>query len=107
MATWHDKTSARAQWSNAPSSDAALEELLEYAKDECIHAEPWAPGTGQTAADRPVRFRMAQLAAAQAAWEYRTGTGQDGQLGMDGYAMRPRAVQTVLARMLRITPGVG
>jgi hypothetical protein len=107
VAKWHTPDTAREQWANAPAG-AALDELLEYARDECLRYEPipassYTPPVGEEGQEPevPVRYRLAQLAAAQAAWEYRKGNAETGNLGLGDYATRPRTVLTAMRTYLR------
>lgn len=74
MATWHDITSARAEWRDAPRDDAVLQGLLDTSKDECriaAHFEPPEPGI------IPSGWRIAHLLQARAIWTFQQTATQD------------------------------
>lgn len=86
MADWHTADSARAQWSDAPGG-TELSDLLELAKDACwryVHPDDEEAPEGEI----PVRFRVAQLAQAQAVWQLRRTSPGGDSIGLDGYQAR-------------------
>ena len=96
--TWHDRASARAQWSDAPKNDGELDDLLEATKGACWRFVPRATRlrevpTGWPDVDVPppavdVRYRLGQLMHMQSIWQSRrTASGGD-TIGLDGYASR-------------------
>lgn len=95
MVAWHDVSSARAQWADAPKGNGQeLEDLLDAAKDAVwryVYPE-WADlkddGTPNPIPDDvPTRFRIAQLLQVRAVWGLpRTGGGDS--VGIQDYAAR-------------------
>lgn len=70
MTTWHDRTSARDEWEDAPSNDARLDSLLEVARDKVTDYARPADLVGDVAPDFtiPQRLREAQLRVAINLW---------------------------------------
>ncbi len=83
---WLTPAQLRAQWANAPQSDAVAQRLLDTAKDYVLSLAP------KLAADAtvPASYETAQAMAARKLWEQqRVNIGsQDDEIGLEGMAYR-------------------
>lgn len=108
--TWHDETTARATWRDAPAS-AELLELLETSKEQCIQYATDLPPTEYV---EPVEgisasWRMAHLLQARALQVAKRAGNQD-TLGMDGMTVSVKPMDWHVKQLLRPRrrrPGIG
>jgi hypothetical protein len=110
LVAWHDASSARAQWTNAPGG-TVLDELLEVAREQCLAWAPYEPTYEPPVEDEdkvPTRYRVAQLMEAKALWDaQKTGPSTEG-IGMEGYSVPVRPMSWAIKNVLRSpSPTVG
>ncbi len=102
MTTWHDRTSLRARWSNAPTSDALLDDLLDVAKHQVIE---YAPVLAE-GAPVPTRYRYAQYMQAVALWNAQKAGPTDDAMGGESFQVRVYPMDATIRRIIRPTAGV-
>lgn len=103
---WHTLDSIRDLWPDAPSSDRWCFELLEVAKADVL---AFAPALLEGVVV-PANFRRAQYMHARDIWNASQNTGDSGELGDEGFAVRPYPLDWMVKQVLRPrtgTPAVG
>lgn len=101
MSEWATLENARMIWSDAPSSDALLNHLLNVSQELC---EAYAPALG--AGDPvPARYMQAVVQQARETWQ---NSERDGDvIGFDGdYAIRVRPLAETVKQLLRPRTGI-
>lgn len=96
MTAWADPTFARRHWSDAPSDDTRLGELLDAATVQC---QAYAPVLADPAAP-PVNYQLATVYAARELYAA-SQRGEADVIGVGDYAIRARPLTASVKALLR------
>lgn len=105
MAEWHDITSARDQWIDAPLDDDVLEQLLTIA---CQQVVAYAPKSIRVALDTaepdeiPTNLVVAQLNQARNIWNAsKVDTASGAFADDDSFIIRPHPLDWMIKQIIR------
>lgn len=110
---WHTSTTLHKVWSNAPSDEDLIADLLEAAKFQILEFAPALPESDESGSEQevPANYRIAQGLQARAIWESQkadVASDVDG-IGLE-YAVRVYSMAKPVRDLLRPAqgaPGVG
>lgn len=100
MTTWHDITTARDEWVDAPLDDDVLTELLEVSQQQVLAYAPALPVTDPPTTDIPVNYRYGQLEQAKNLWNAARVDASGGD-GDGSFVMRPHPLDWIIKQILR------
>lgn len=85
MADWHNTTSAKAAWRDAPANEF-LQELLDVSKEEVIAfgADLGVDELGEPITEIPNGWRMAHLLHAKSIWTFLQSTANSDGASIEG-----------------------
>lgn len=104
--TWHDLTSARALWRDAPGSDEALQTLLDVAQQQVVAYAPVSyDSTGAVIPIDPnavpVNYRDAQLRQSRNNWNASKVDPSNAGMGDDTFAIRAFPMDWIVKAIIR------
>lgn len=100
---WHTLASARAEWKDAPRSDASLFTYLAGARGQITE---YAPAL-EAGARPPLNYRQAQLMQARNCWNAANTDPQSGGIGGEEFTFRPYPMDATIRYLLRPRLAVG
>lgn len=125
--TWHDLTSARTQWADAPDDDESLQTLLDVAQNDVMS---FAPKTTDDAGNPvlawkdpisrllvavddttiPVSYRLAHLMQARNTWNAAKVDPANAGMGDGSFVIKPFPLDWAIKQLIRpkdVLPWVG